>query len=167
MRGECTQSHPALVFLPGLNPYYDFDFQGLPNRLSHQCHSFEMLADTLRGIVNRTLGAAGGAERDALIDYFLAARSGALACERILDVLIANGYRDALPARRGAPIAVECKWWSGEADPTGLLAFNAAYPESELLVVAPDVTRTLTRRRDGIEYKVLPPGRPIVLLFFS
>lgn len=91
---------PALAFLPGLNSYYDFDFQGLPNRLSHQCCSFETLSDALRGVVNGALGAAGGAERDALIDYFLAARSGALACERILDVLIANGYRDAPPARR-------------------------------------------------------------------
>lgn len=41
-------------------------------------------------------------------------------------------------------------------DPTGLLAFNAAYPESELWIVAPDVTRTLTCRRGGIEYEVLP-----------
>lgn len=66
-----------------------------------------------------------------------------------------------LTSRRGAPIAVECKWRTADADPTGLLAFNTAYPNSELLVVAPDVTRTLARRRGGVEYKTLSLEAPI------
>lgn len=88
---------PALAFLPGLDPYYDFDFQGLPNRLSHPCHSFEELDDTLRRVLEGSLGAAGGAEREALASHYLAARDGPLACDRILDVLVASGYRDAAP----------------------------------------------------------------------
>lgn len=89
---------PALAYLPGLNALYDFDFQGLPNRLSHQCRSFEELVDALQSVLEGSVGAAGGAERETLASHYLAARDGALACERILDVLVDNGYCEALPS---------------------------------------------------------------------
>ncbi len=89
---------PALAYLPGLNPHYDFDFQGLPNRLSHQCRSFEELVDALQSVLEGSVGAAGGAERETLVSHYLAARDGALACDRILDVLVENGYRKVLPS---------------------------------------------------------------------
>jgi surface carbohydrate biosynthesis protein len=91
---------PAIAYLPNLNEYYDFDFQGLPNRLTHQCLTVEQVFDTLRRILDGHLGASGGAEREALIDHYLAARNGALASERILDVLVASGYLNAQPRRR-------------------------------------------------------------------
>lgn len=89
---------PALAYLPGLNPHYDFDFQGLPNRLSHQCLSFEDLADALQSVLEGSVGAADGTERETLVSHYLAARDGALACDRILDVLVENGYSRALPS---------------------------------------------------------------------
>jgi hypothetical protein len=41
----------------------------------------------LARILAGELGPAGGSERDALIDYFLAGREGSLACERMADIL--------------------------------------------------------------------------------
>lgn len=88
---------PAISYLATLNKYYDYDFQGLPTKLSYQCFNFEELAETLSQILKGELGAADGQERQDLIDYYLAAREGPLACERIVDVLEASGYSKKQP----------------------------------------------------------------------
>jgi len=78
---------PAISYRPTVNDYYDYGFYELPNRLSHQCFDFEGLRATLERIIAGELGATNGNERRSLIDHYLAARSGPLACERIVDVL--------------------------------------------------------------------------------
>ena len=83
---------PAISYLATFNEYYDYEFQGLPTRLSYQSFNFEELQHTLTGILEGKLGVAGGEERKALIDYYLAAQNGRLACERIVDILEDNGY---------------------------------------------------------------------------
>ena len=79
---------PAISYRKTVNDYYDDGFYKLPNRLSHQCFDFDELRVILERILKGELGPAGGPERDALIDYFLAGREGPLACERMVDVLV-------------------------------------------------------------------------------
>ena len=78
---------PAISYRATVNDYYDYGFYKLPNRLSHQCFDFEGLRATLRRILAGELGATDGNERQSLTDHYLAASSGPLACERIVDVL--------------------------------------------------------------------------------
>jgi surface carbohydrate biosynthesis protein len=78
---------PAISYRATVNDFYDHGFYRLPNTLSHQCFNFEELRLTLEKILAGELGAANGREREALIEHYLAAREGPLACERIIDVL--------------------------------------------------------------------------------
>ena len=78
---------PAISYRPEVNDYYDFGFYRLPNMMSHQCFDFNQLQDLLRKILNGNVGTANGDERQALIGHYLAAQEGALACERMVDVL--------------------------------------------------------------------------------
>lgn len=78
---------PAISYRVTVDNSYDEGFYQLPNRLSHQCFSFEELQVTLQNILKGELGAANGDQRKALIDHHLAALDGPLACERIVDVL--------------------------------------------------------------------------------
>ncbi|UCF93504.1 MAG: hypothetical protein JSW39_04900 [Desulfobacterales bacterium] len=78
---------PAISYRAVVNENYDYGFYRLPNLVSHQCFSFEELREMLRKILAGELGAADGDERQALIDRYLAAQHGPLACERMVDVL--------------------------------------------------------------------------------
>ena len=78
---------PAISYRVTVNDYYDDGFYHLPNRLSYQCFDFEELRVTLERIFSGELSAPGGEEREALIDYYLVAREGPLACERMVDIL--------------------------------------------------------------------------------
>jgi surface carbohydrate biosynthesis protein len=78
---------PAISYRNTVNDYYDQGFYRLPNLLSHQCFNFEELSLTLGKILSGELGAARGAERKEIIEHYLAAEEGPLACERIVDVL--------------------------------------------------------------------------------
>ena len=93
---------PAISYLETVNEYYDYDFQGLPTKLSHQCFSVDELVRTLEGILSGEIAAAGGEERKALIDYHLEAQVGALASDRLINVLIASGYDKQSPPAPGA-----------------------------------------------------------------
>lgn len=88
---------PAVSYLTSFDAYYDYDFQGLPTRLSYQSFNFDELRETISQILHGELGAAGGEERKQLIDYYLTAQHGDLACERIVDILENNGYGKAPP----------------------------------------------------------------------
>ena len=57
---------PAISYLATFNEYYDYDFQGLPTKLSYQCFNFEELKDSLTRILSGELGPAAGEEREAL-----------------------------------------------------------------------------------------------------
>lgn len=78
---------PAISYRATVNDNYDYGFYQLPNRLSHECFDFEQLRATLMKILNGELGAVDGSERKALVDHHLAATTGPLACERIVDVI--------------------------------------------------------------------------------
>lgn len=78
---------PAISYRASVNEDYDNDFYRLPNGLSHQCFDFWQLKQTLENILSRELGVAGGAERQELIDHYLEAQNGPLACERMVSVL--------------------------------------------------------------------------------
>jgi len=78
---------PAVSYRATTNDDYDYGFYRLPNMLSHQCFNFEELQQTIKKILCGELGVGNGEERQTLIDHYLAAQKGALACERIIDVL--------------------------------------------------------------------------------
>jgi surface carbohydrate biosynthesis protein len=78
---------PAVSYRATTNDDYDYGFYRLPNKLSHQCFDFDELQQTLKKILCGELGVGDGDERQALIDHYLAAQNGPLACERIIDVL--------------------------------------------------------------------------------
>jgi surface carbohydrate biosynthesis protein len=79
---------PAISYRATVNDYYDLGFYQLSNGLSHQCFDFAELQHTLNKILAGELGGADDDEKKALIDHHLAALSGPLACERIVDVLV-------------------------------------------------------------------------------
>jgi surface carbohydrate biosynthesis protein len=78
---------PAISYRAAVNEYYDYGFYRLPNLLSHECFDFKELQVTLERILSGELGTADGDERKALIDQYLSAQEGPLACERMVDVL--------------------------------------------------------------------------------
>ena len=78
---------PAVTYMATQNEFYDYGYYRLPNTVSHRCHNFEQLQKTLSDIISGALGPADGKEREALMQYHLAAQSGPLACERIVDVI--------------------------------------------------------------------------------
>jgi hypothetical protein len=78
---------PAVTFMASRDEYYDMGYYRLPNTLSHRCFDFEQLRETLASIFSGRLGAPDGDERNEMMDYYLEARQGPLACERIVDTL--------------------------------------------------------------------------------
>jgi surface carbohydrate biosynthesis protein len=78
---------PAITYRETINEAYDFGFYRLPNLISRPCFNIEELEATLTKILSGELGPAGGDDRKQLIDHYLAAHDGPLACERIIDVL--------------------------------------------------------------------------------
>ncbi len=109
---------PAVSYLPTLNEYYDYEFQGLPTKLSHQTFSFEELRETLDRVLAGELGAADGAEREALIDHYLAARAGPLASDRIVTMLEGAGYLAEPP--KAAPLPSFVSGWLQASLKSGL-----------------------------------------------
>jgi len=84
---------PAVTYMATRNEYYDDGYYRLPNIVSHRCFNFDELRVTLARILTGEIGASNGDERKEIIDYYLTAQDGSLACERIVDVLseIRNG----------------------------------------------------------------------------
>jgi surface carbohydrate biosynthesis protein len=78
---------PAISYRASVNETYDSGFYRLSNLMSHQCFTFEELRDGLQKILKGEMGAANGAERQRLVGHHLAAKTGPLACERMVDVL--------------------------------------------------------------------------------
>ncbi len=78
---------PALSYRAVVNEDYDNGFYRLPNRLSHECFSFEELRATLEKVLSGELGVPAGEARKLLIDQYLEALDGPLACERMVNIL--------------------------------------------------------------------------------
>jgi len=77
---------PAISYRATINEAYDNGFYRLPNKLSHQSFDFEELRVMLQRILTGDLGVADGDQREALIDHYLVAQDGPLACDRMVDV---------------------------------------------------------------------------------
>lgn len=86
---------PSISYRSHVDERYDFGFYKLPNLISHQAGDWDQLSDLIRQIVSGTVGAAGGAERKRVIERYLAARTGQLACERIVGILESAAGIDA------------------------------------------------------------------------
>jgi surface carbohydrate biosynthesis protein len=81
---------PAITYRASINEKYDFGFYRLPNQISYPCFSFEELETTLKNIfIGKLDPAAADDENDRkqLIEHYLAAQEGLMACERMVDVL--------------------------------------------------------------------------------
>ncbi len=100
---------PAVSYRATTNDYYDYGFYRLPNMLSHQCFNFEELQQTLKKILCGELGVENGDERQAIINHYLAALKGKLACERIIDVL--EKTASDLPNLPGPPLGDHFQGW--------------------------------------------------------
>ena len=100
---------PAISYLASFDARYDYDWQGLPTRLSHQCFELGEVKQVLSKVLAGEIGAAGGRERKELIDYYLTAQDGALACDRLVDVLTECGY-DRRPPSPPTRVARATGW---------------------------------------------------------
>ena len=78
---------PVVSYRATVSKVYDDGFYRLPNGLSHHCFNFAELEDTLRKILDGKLVDDRDGDRQALLDSYLAGQKGALACERMVDVL--------------------------------------------------------------------------------
>jgi hypothetical protein len=77
---------PAISYRASINEYYDNAFHRLPNQLSHECFDLEQLQRTLENILTGQLAQANSDERKKVMENHLAAMSGPLACDRMVDV---------------------------------------------------------------------------------
>ncbi|MFV0437401.1 MAG: surface carbohydrate biosynthesis protein [Desulfopila sp.] len=78
---------PAITYRAYVDEEYDLGFYRLPNLLSHQAFDFTELQALVGKILAGEEDGAGDQERDRLLDGYLSARTGPLACERMVDVL--------------------------------------------------------------------------------
>lgn len=78
---------PAISYRASVHERFDFDYHHLPNSISYECFSFDELQQQLNDVL---AGADDGAKQDkskALMQHFLAAQEGPLACDRMLDII--------------------------------------------------------------------------------
>ncbi|MCU0590258.1 MAG: hypothetical protein MUC57_02135 [Desulfobacterales bacterium] len=78
---------PAFSYRPSVCEAIDNTFYILSHGLSHQCFTDAELIDAIRQVLEGRLGAAGGEARSALVQRYLSGQEGALACERMMDVV--------------------------------------------------------------------------------
>ena len=108
---------PAFSFRPSVSEAIDTTFYVLPHGLSHQCFATAELIDGVQQVLDGKRGAAGGEARTALVERYLTGQEGALACERMMDVLQAiTEKRPDLPApalhkRFYGFITAETRYW--------------------------------------------------------
>jgi surface carbohydrate biosynthesis protein len=91
---------PAITYRASINETYDLGFYRLPNLISHPCFNSEELIASLKNILEGNFSPAGEDERKRLVEKYLAAREGPLACERIVDVLekiVKNQGQSSIP----------------------------------------------------------------------
>ncbi|PKM11964.1 MAG: hypothetical protein CVV13_07280 [Gammaproteobacteria bacterium HGW-Gammaproteobacteria-3] len=87
---------PAVSYMPVKADCHDYH---LPNSLSHRADTTEQVQKLLDAVLTGALGAIGGDTRERVLARHLTATEGPLAAERVIDELIAAGYRDNVPPR--------------------------------------------------------------------
>jgi surface carbohydrate biosynthesis protein len=90
---------PAVSYRAAVDEQYDCGFYRLPNMLSHQAYSVEELQKTLRMILDGTLAAYDGDERRKILNRYISAQQGPLACERMVEVLEEISRKPAEPGQ--------------------------------------------------------------------
>ncbi len=101
---------PAVSYMPVTSDTCDYH---LPNGLSHCASTPEGVRQMLEGILSGRLGPVDEAIRERLFRRHLAATRGPLACDRVVDVLLASGYAGHRPAPMPATrfsAQVRCHW---------------------------------------------------------
>lgn len=89
---------PAVAYQPVQSNQHD---DNLPNALSHRAPDDESLRSTLREILGGRVAALDSAESRRLVDLHIGARDGALAVDRMVDVLDDMGFRTRPPPSPG------------------------------------------------------------------
>jgi surface carbohydrate biosynthesis protein len=97
---------PALAYRPVSAELFDL---ALPNELSQQCASMDELRQRLRAVLLENAGCRHSDAQRRLIDRHLAAREGALAADRIVDVLEQRAQH--LAAGRGPSAGRRLRGW--------------------------------------------------------
>ncbi|MET0658156.1 MAG: surface carbohydrate biosynthesis protein [Steroidobacteraceae bacterium] len=90
---------PAVSYMPVTSETYDYH---LPNGLSHGAHTPAAVRELLGEILAGRRGMVDPAVRERLFNRHLAATRGPLACDRVLDVLLASGYGERATPRPAA-----------------------------------------------------------------
>ena len=90
---------PAVSYMPVTAETYDYH---LPNGLSHCARTPDEVRAMLGEILTGRRSLVDVALRERLFNRHLAATTGPLACDRVLDVLQASGYADRAPPRPSA-----------------------------------------------------------------
>lgn len=78
---------PALSYRPVIDDRIDMGFYRLPNLVSHACYDDRALVEALAAVAAGHYQAKQDEQSNALILTYLAAQTGPLACERIIDAL--------------------------------------------------------------------------------
>jgi surface carbohydrate biosynthesis protein len=121
---------PAVTYRASIDERYDFGFYRLPNLTSHPCFSYEELESTLKRILNGELDPTAadlGSDRKEIIDHYLAAQTGPLACERMVDVLETMVEKTEWP-RPG--FSARLRGWSSWAGRTMIKRYKDSRPGS-------------------------------------
>ena len=90
---------PAVSYMPVTSDTYDYH---LPNGLSHCARTAEQVRELLSEILVGQRGMVDPSVRERLFNRHLAATHGPLACDRVLDVLLASGYGERATPRPAA-----------------------------------------------------------------
>lgn len=114
---------PAVSYMPVRSEVYDYH---LPNGLSHVAATPDAVRALLDDVLSGRCGLPEAEVRQRLFDRHLAATDGALASDRVLDVLIASGYADRLPPRPA--VATWAKAWLAACKRTMVKRFNSLRP---------------------------------------
>ena len=115
---------PAVSYMPVTSDIYDYH---LPNGLSHCARTPLEVREVLAEVLDGRRGTVDAATRERLFSRHLAATQGPLACDRVLDVLIAHGYADRAPPRPAAWPWM--KTWLGSRLRTLVKRINSRRPQ--------------------------------------
>ncbi len=114
---------PSISYQPVRSECYDYH---LPNSLSHQAASPEEVRERIAAILAGRLGRVDSEHSRAVLARHLAATSGPLAADRVMDVLQTEGYFDTPPLRRPLPALAVA--WLGNHIRTAIKYVNMLRP---------------------------------------
>jgi len=103
---------PAISYRATVNERFDEAFHHLANQLSHQCLEFEALRKTLTNILSNNMDTAHVDQRKTLINRYLAAQDGPLACERMVDIFEEMTQNSFDPSMPGIKHRLQSWYWA-------------------------------------------------------